>query len=244
MELVDAPKTWSVSDAKFTEKEIAFDMADGDALTDVDMLAREPVEEAHEAQGGSNSDIELIAPSTSTNPAQRGIDTELMVQHDAPPSPLHGAPSVPFSALGEVLREKAVKRNGLAVVVPPAQNRWEYKVFQEDDEVAEILEEYDDAGFLEYLVLFSDGSEDVVSVAPAYWSSNTHTSSAFPTVTVNYYARSLLHHYMYPSPLFYLVPLTHSSICNSNALCYLPPPQTLGRVHSRTSSRYHLLPRY
>lgn len=241
MELIDVPKTWSVRDAKFTEKEIAFDIAEGDALTDVAMLAHEPVEEAHEAQGGSNSDIELIAPSTTTNAAQRGIDTELMMmQFDAPPSPLPGAPSVPFSALGEVLQEKAVKRNGLAVVVPPARNRWEYKVFQEDDEVAEILEEYDDAGFLEYLVLFSDGSEDVVSVAPAYRSFNTHTSSASPTVTVNSYARSLLHHYMYPSSLLYLVLLTHPSICNPNAPCHLSPPHTLGRVHSRTSSHYHL----
>ena len=184
MELIEAPKTWSIRDAKFTEKEIAFNMADRDALTDVDMLAHEPVEEVHDAQGGSNSDLELIAPSTPIDAAQCGIDPEsVMMQFDAPPSPSHGAPSVPFSALGEVLQEKAVKRNGLAVIVPPARNRWEYKVFQEDDEVAEILEEYDDAGFLEYLVLFSDGSEDVVSVAPAYWSFNTHTSSASPTVT-------------------------------------------------------------
>lgn len=130
-------------------------MADADALIDADMLAHEHFENADDAQSGTISDVDLIA--ASANGAKRDLEPEsTTIRLDNS--------SVPFSALGEVLYEKAVKRNGLAIIVPPAQDRWEYKIFKEDDEVDEILEEYDDAGFIEYLVLFSDGSEDVVSL--------------------------------------------------------------------------------
>ena len=144
-------------------------MADADASIDVNML----VDDVHDAQDGPQLDVEPVI--ISTNGAQDNIDLEpTTMQFDIAPTlspsrsrPLHEAFPVPFSSFGEVLNEKAVKRDGLAVIVPPAQNRWEYKVFEEDDEVEEILEEYDDAGFLEYLVLFTDGSEDVVSLSPA-----------------------------------------------------------------------------
>ncbi|CAF9932273.1 MAG: hypothetical protein ALECFALPRED_005254 [Alectoria fallacina] len=126
------------------------------------MLAHERVEDGVEAQVVSASDVELIA--ASANGANGDIDLDSStLQFNPPLIPSHEDSLVPFSALGQVLHEKAVKRNGLAVIVPPAQNRWEYKVFREDDKVDEILEEYDDAGCVEYLVLFSDGSEDVIS---------------------------------------------------------------------------------
>ena len=156
------------------------------ASTDVNMLSHELVEVMHDTEDGPHSEVERIL--TSTDAEQPGIDPNLMaMQFDGPPSPaqripshgspLDGAPSIPFPASSEVLNEKAVKRDGLAIIVPPPQNRWEYKIFQEADEVKEILEEYDDAGFIEYLVLFADGSEDVVSVALSYLSL-THTISA------------------------------------------------------------------
>lgn len=155
---------------------------DADASVDVDMLAHEPVEDAHTPEG-PHSHEKIIA--TSTDAVQRGIESDsTTMQFDTLPISSHESPSLgsqshealrePFSAFGEVYQEKAVKRNGLAVIVPPAQNRWEYKVFQDEDEVEEILEEYDDAGLLEYLVLFADGSEDVVSVTPAYLSFSTY----------------------------------------------------------------------
>ena len=156
-------------------------MAHVSASIDVNMLSREPVEVAHDAQDGPDSEVERVL--TSTEAEQPGIDSKLTaMQFDGPPTPAqrtpsHRAPSISFPALSEVLDEKTVKRDGFAVIVPPPRNRWEYKVFQEADEVEEILEEYDDAGFLEYLVLFVDGSEDVVSVTLFYLSS-THTISA------------------------------------------------------------------
>ena len=143
-----------------------FNMADADASIDVEMLAHESPKNALDAHDASLSNTEIFATSASgVEPdIEDDIDPELTTMQFDPPSPRDS--SVPFSALGQVLYEKAVKRNGLAVIVPPARNRWEYKVFEEDDPVDEILEEYDDAGFIEYLVLFSDGREDVVSAYP------------------------------------------------------------------------------
>ena len=192
-----------------TEEEvIIFNMTEADASMEVNMLSDELVEVVHDAHNGPDSDVERII--ASTHGEQTGPDPDLMaMQFDGPPSPAqrspshgspsHGAPSIPFSAFSQVLNEKAVERDGLAVIVPPPRDRWEYKIFQEADEVKEILEEYDDAGFLEYLVLFADGSEDVVSVALSYLSL-THTISA-------------------PS-LFYLPPLTSSSTWPPNATCH------------------------
>lgn len=156
-------------------------MAHMSASTDVNMLSRELVEIAHDAQDGPDSEVERVLASIEAE--QPGIESNLTaMRFDGPPSPAqrspsHGAPSILFPALSEALNEKAVKRDGLAIIVPPPRNRWEYKVFQEADEVEEILEEYDDAGFLEYLVLFADGSEDVVSVALFYLSSTHYFGS-------------------------------------------------------------------
>ena len=138
-------------------------MATADASIDADILQHEVFEDANDVLGKPTSDMEFIESSAHT--AVRDTDPHLTtMQFDLSPAPSHRDPSIPFSALGDVLRPKAVKRNGLAVVVPPARNRWEFKVFEEEEEVDEILEEYDDAGFIEYLVLFSDDSEDVVSI--------------------------------------------------------------------------------
>lgn len=163
-------------------------MAESDAPIDVDMLVHEHAEDADDVQDVSTSDVELIA--ASANEANGDIDPDSTTTRFEPPSiPSQQVSSVPFSNLGEALHEKAVKRNGLAVIVPPAQNRWEYKVFREDETVIEILEEYDDAGFVEYLVVFSDGSEDVVSLKSLFFQptySSTHATSATSAVTVTY----------------------------------------------------------
>ena len=211
-------------------------MANVDASIDVDMLAHELVDDAHNVREGPNSDAEHIVASKVE--AQLSIDPEFApMQFDGPPSrsPSHGtlslrALSVPFSALGEVLHPKAVKRDGLAIIVPPAQNRWEYQVFQGDDEVEEILEEYDDAGFLEYLVLFTDGSEDVVSVALAYHPSTptlVRLSSASPSILM----LDCLYLYMHPSfpPHLHAIPTNHATSF---------PPHTHQRIPPFTSPHH------
>ena len=147
------------------EEELASTTANANASIDIDMLAHNEVEEMDNNPGESAQDAERVIATGS----ETIHDTEpelTAMQFDLPFVQSQKLSPVPFSNLGEVLYEKAVKRNGFAIVVPPAKNRWEYKVFVEDDAVDQILEEYDDAGFIEYLVLFSDGSEDVVSHFP------------------------------------------------------------------------------
>ena len=147
------------------EEELASTTANANASIDIDMLAHNEVEEMEDNPSDSVRDAErVIATGSETN---HDTEPELTaMQFDLPFIQSQKLSPVPFSNLGEILYEKAVKRNGFAIVVPPAKNRWEYKVFVEDDAVDQILEEYDDAGFIEYLVLFSDGSEDVVSYFP------------------------------------------------------------------------------
>ncbi len=183
-------------------------MAEADASIDVDMLAHEPVEDVDDAQCGTTSDVELIA--ASANGANRDIDpNSITEQFDRPFIPAQKDLSVPLSALGEVFCEKAVKRNGFAVVVPPAQNRWEYMVYKEEDDVDEILGEYDDAGFIEFLVLFSDGSEDVVSLlfGPPSYSSTPHvTSTSTLTFSILVDSIHITTTYLHRFPILFLCP--------------------------------------
>lgn len=168
-------------------------MAESDAPIDVDMLVHEHVEDADDAQGVSILDVEPDAASADGAKGDVDADSTTM-QFDPPSIPSQEDSSVPFSDLGELLHEKAVKRNGLAVIVPPAQNRWEYKVFEEDEKVVEILEEYDDAGFVEYLVVFADGSEDIVSLEYPIFKSTyfQHMAHRLPPLSVNYQDYSYL----------------------------------------------------
>lgn len=48
---------------------------------------------------------------------------------------------------------------GIAIVVPPVERRWEYRVFPDEPRVIEILEEIEGAGELQYLVTFENGHE-------------------------------------------------------------------------------------
>ena len=169
------------------EEEHASATANADASTDIDMPPHNEVDEMDDNQSEPARDAERVtANGSETN---HDIEPELTaMQFDLPFIQSQKLSTVPFSNLGEILYEKAVKRDGFAVVVPPAKNRWEYKVFVEDDGVDQILEEYDDAGFVEYLVLFSDGSEDVVSYFPGCSITLTHVPSASSTLTLNSYA--------------------------------------------------------
>ena len=66
----------------------------------------------------------------------------------------------------EALNEKAVMRNGIAIVAPPLKNAWEYLRYEEEEGpiVEQILEQYNDGGSLQYLVQYDDGLEEVVSL--------------------------------------------------------------------------------
>ena len=51
---------------------------------------------------------------------------------------------------------------GIAVVVPPVERRWEYRVFPDEPRVSEIIQELDGAEELQYFVAFDDGHEEKV----------------------------------------------------------------------------------
>ncbi len=98
-----------------------------------------------------------LQPEEDARPAAIAADSE---------SPLfvsEGSPSATSEDIGVALDEEAVRRNGIAVIVPPVQNGWEYRRYDELPVATEILENYDDGGLVEYLVRFDDESEEVVS---------------------------------------------------------------------------------
>ena len=64
--------------------------------------------------------------------------------------------------LGEALQPESVRKRGIAVVVHPVERAWEYRLYG-GPAVNEIVERYDDGGFIEYLVRYDDESEEVVS---------------------------------------------------------------------------------
>lgn len=84
-------------------------------------------------------------------------------EHGSPLFVSQGSPSPSDAEVGEALHPDLIERNGLAVVIPRFENLWEYRRYEDPATVVEILEEYDDGGFIEYLVQFDDESEKVVS---------------------------------------------------------------------------------
>lgn len=97
---------------------------------------------------------------------QLGKDTDTVsatAEHESPLFVSQESPSPSNAEVAEALYPDLIERNGLAVVVPRLENQWEYRRYEESTTVVEILEEYDDGGFVEYLVQFEDESEEVVS---------------------------------------------------------------------------------
>ena len=130
-----------------------------DAQSDGVEISRGETVQLGFTEDGSTSEVELseptnaIANSNLARNARKSSSPLFMSQDD----PSHDE----LLALGEALRPGAVKKRGIAVVVPPVQRPWEYLVYEEP-EVKEIVEAYDDD---EYLVQFEDEREEVVSLA-------------------------------------------------------------------------------
>ena len=117
-----------------------------------------------DAQGASQDQaIELASDSSSSSDAEP-VRT---IQSPSPPSSTHDIRNGVLSAmslldLGEALQPESVRKRGIAVVVHPVERAWEYRLYG-GPAVSEIVERYDDGGFIEYLVRYDDESEDVVS---------------------------------------------------------------------------------
>ncbi|KAL8668139.1 MAG: hypothetical protein Q9202_000117 [Teloschistes flavicans] len=53
--------------------------------------------------------------------------------------------------------------SNIAILVPPATEKWEYQVYRSGSEVQHVVTEFDNGGELQYLVRFSNGSRSEVS---------------------------------------------------------------------------------
>ena len=118
----------------------------------------------------SSSDVDMIVASAVTQLNNDLQNSAEFVEDDASvvrtSSNARAASNDSDSAeeVYEALYEDTVNRDGIAVVVPAVQNPWEYRKYEEPVTAVAILEEYDDGGLLEYLVQFSDETEEVVSL--------------------------------------------------------------------------------
>ena len=125
-----------------------------------------------DGSGNDSLDVDRIVSSTLEHLDQMEVgedsgDSRHAAARANPDSPLfvsQGTSSTTVSEVAEALYEDVVKRDGIAVIVPPVQNRWEYCRYEDPMEVVELLEEYDDGGLIEYLVRKEDGMEEVVSL--------------------------------------------------------------------------------
>ena len=109
------------------------------------------------------ADTELFSSLTLGQPERDGHPILNGNRDDSPLFVSEGSPSASSEDVGEALDEESVRRDGIAVIVPPIVNGWEYRRHEEPPRAMDILEEYDDGGLLEYLVRFDDESEEVVS---------------------------------------------------------------------------------
>lgn len=151
-------------DAVGTSQEQAIDLDDiGDGSSEVELIVSSTL---NQLDGETNLPA-ATTERTSPNPQnQLGKDIERVLataEHESPLFVSEGSPSSSNAEVGEALRPDLIERNGLAVVIPHLENQWEYRRYEETATVTEILEEYDDGGFVEYLVQFDDESEEVVS---------------------------------------------------------------------------------
>lgn len=114
-------------------------------------------------EDGSLND-NMVIPSTFPEQEGGAPTTIIAADHDSPLFVSEGSPSAASEDVGEAINMEAVIRDGFAVIVPPVVNAWEYRRYEEPPQVVEILEDYDDGGFMEYLVRFDDENEEVVSL--------------------------------------------------------------------------------
>lgn len=86
--------------------------------------------------------LELLISSSRLKPQYEATDTSL---RDAQKPSSHLAAS------------------NIAILVPPATEKWEYQVYRSGSEVQHVVTEFDNGGELQYLVRFSNGSRSEVS---------------------------------------------------------------------------------
>lgn len=67
---------------------------------------------------------------------------------------------------GHATAAAKLARSVISIPVPPVERRWEYRLYQDEKEVQDVIEEYEDLGELQYLVRFWNGLESEVRPMP------------------------------------------------------------------------------
>lgn len=94
-----------------------------------------------------------------------GYDSPLFVSNRSTPAQ---------SASNGVTSDTTTCKCGIAIIVPPVERRWEYRVFPDEPRVIEIIDGIEGAAELQYLVAFENGHEAKVS-NPKCFSEVIHT---------------------------------------------------------------------
>ena len=121
--------------------------------------------EAREPEQMNADDMRVTRSGTGISPpamaAAQGSDQE-KEDNDRYNSPLFVSPGSSTPARYPPIRvssETTRCKCGIAVVVPPVERRWEYRVFPDEPRVSEIIDEFEDTEEVQYLVAFEDGHE-------------------------------------------------------------------------------------
>lgn len=85
----------------------------------------------------------------------KGSQSPLFVSEGSPVSP----PSINY----ELLHPEIVARDGIQVILPPVQRRWEYMPFDEEPVNIRVVEEDDDSERSQVLPMAPNGNEEKVS---------------------------------------------------------------------------------
>ena len=120
-------------------------------------------EESFEKENENDSDVEFVASNLLDHEEQDRSPKAASKERDSPHFVSEKSPSVQEPTTQVALRPDIVQKHGFAVVVPPVQRRWEYRLFEENPAVRMIIGESENGEDVEFLVQFEDGDEDTVN---------------------------------------------------------------------------------
>ena len=115
-------------------------------------------------------DATVLVPETQleTNTMSVGIvaRSDCSTSTKRPDSPLFvsdGDVHSPKSTTSHTVQKQGRFKDSIIIVIPPVTRRWEYRLYDEDSVLKEILDEYEDSDGLQYWVRFRSGREVEVS---------------------------------------------------------------------------------
>ena len=136
-----------------------------DSLSAMEILETRPQELAisHEHPAPRSRSRNVTPPLAVDSDVE---NTGGFINHQNSQSPLFVTEESPLPSTlvtYEALHPEIIARDGIQIIVPAVQRRWEYRLYKEELSVSEVIEEYDDSEEPQFLVRLSDGSKQKVS---------------------------------------------------------------------------------